>query len=128
MLTLVRGQRRSQSIVRWTSAFFRSYRGRVALLGSLSLAEIALRAFAPWPLKAIVDHLVGGHATSLPILSRLEGPDHRAALLLSIVAIGFVLQLGHELVLLAHTRVQARLAQRMVFDLRSDRKSTRLNS
>jgi len=105
--------------VRWTLAFFRPYRGRVAFLGSLSLAEIALRACAPWPLKAIVDHLVGGQATSLPVLSRLEGPDHRVALLLSIVGAGFVLQLGHELVLLAHTRVQARLAQRMVFDLRS---------
>jgi len=34
----------------------------------------------------------------------------------ALVAIGLALQLGHELVLMAHTRVQARLAQRMVFD------------
>jgi ABC-type multidrug transport system fused ATPase/permease subunit len=99
-------------------SFFASYRRRVAVLASLSLAEIGLRAVAPWPLKAVVDHLVGEHA-SLPVLSRIVPPDHRSAFLLSVVATGLVLQLGHELVLMMHTRVQSKLAQQMVFDVRS---------
>ena len=47
--------RRPQSTLRWTFSFFRSYRKPAALLASLSLAEIALRAASPWPFKALID-------------------------------------------------------------------------
>jgi ABC-type multidrug transport system fused ATPase/permease subunit len=91
--------------LRWTLAYIRPHRRRIAGLAVLSLAEIALRAVAPWPLKAVVDRVVAPHP--------------RPAVLMAIVAAGFLLQLSHQLVLLLHTRVQARLAQRMVFNLRS---------
>jgi ATP-binding cassette, subfamily B, bacterial len=92
-------------MLRWTLAYIRPHRRRLALLAALSLAEVVLRALAPWPLKAIVDRLVSGVAT-VPVV-------------LAIVAAGVVIQLTHQLVLLVHTRVQARIAQRMVFNLRS---------
>jgi ATP-binding cassette subfamily B protein/subfamily B ATP-binding cassette protein MsbA len=104
MLHLVRRQPRSDSTVRWMLSFLGLYRPQAAVLASLSLAEIGLRAMAPWPLKVIVDDLVAHHG---------------AAALLTMVAIGLVLQLGHEVVLMVHTRVQSRLAQQMVLDVRS---------
>jgi ATP-binding cassette, subfamily B, bacterial len=116
----VSGQSRRQtdSALPWTLSFLRPYRRTVARLVALSLAEIGLRAFAPWPLKAIVDFLTRG-APPLAVVSRQLVAAHPLALLVGVVAAGLLLQVGHELVLLAHTRVQARLAQRMVFDLRS---------
>jgi ATP-binding cassette subfamily B protein len=118
-LVQVPGRPRVDSTLRWTLGFFVPYRRRVAALAGLSIAEIALRALAPWPLKVIVDRLVARSAAPVPVLSRLISTSNATATLLGVVAIGVALQLGHELVLLAHTRLQARLAQRIVFDLRA---------
>jgi ATP-binding cassette subfamily B protein len=106
-LTLVAPAPRRHSTLGWTLSFFRSYRRRVALLASLSVAEIGLRAASPWPFKAIVDLLVSRGGASRPV-----------AWLFAIAGIGLALQLTHQLVLLLHTRLQARLAQDMVFRLR----------
>jgi ATP-binding cassette subfamily B protein/subfamily B ATP-binding cassette protein MsbA len=116
-LVLVSSRPRRDSTLRWTLSFVAPYRWRVAVLGLLSLAEIGLRALAPWPLKTIVDHLVGS-GRPIAILGRVAASDRRTQLLL-VVAIGLALQFGHELVLMLHTRRQARLAQRMVHDLRA---------
>jgi ATP-binding cassette, subfamily B, bacterial len=113
-----RSRRQTDSASRWTLSFLRPYRRSVARLGALSLAEIGLRALAPWPLKAIVDLLTRGLPPLAVVSSRMVAA-HPAALLGGVVAAGLLLQVGHELVLMMHTRVQARLAQRMVFDLRS---------
>ena len=113
-----RTRRQTDSALPWTLSFLRPYRRAVARLVALSIGEIALRALAPWPLKAIVDFLTRG-APPVAAVPRWVVAAHPIALLGSVVAAGLLLQIGHELVLLAHTRVQARLAQRMVFDLRS---------
>jgi ABC-type multidrug transport system fused ATPase/permease subunit len=117
-LVLVPARSRPPSTLEWTVSFFRPYRHRVALLGLLSLAEIGLRALAPWPLKVVVDHLVG-RGTPVPFLSKIVPPDRRSTFVLTVVVVGLILQLGHQLVLMLHTRLQARLAQRMVHDLRT---------
>src|SRR3954471_16311729 len=101
----VPGPRRSSPIVRWAIAYVRPHGRAVALLAALSLAEVALRALGPWPLKAVIDGLIA--------------PAPSIRLILAIVGAGVLLQITHQLVLLLHTRVQARLAQRMVFNLRS---------
>jgi ABC-type multidrug transport system fused ATPase/permease subunit len=105
-------------MVRWTLSFLRPYHGRVAALGALSFAEIALRAAAPWPLKVIVDHLLTAGAP-VPVISTRLGTTGRVPVLFTVVVIGFALQIGHQVVLMLHTRLQTRVAQRMVFDLRS---------
>jgi ABC-type multidrug transport system fused ATPase/permease subunit len=117
-LARVPSRRQTDSAVGWTLSFLRPYRRAVAALALLSAAEIALRALAPWPIKAIVDALSGSHA-SLPGPLRSWTPTAPAALLAAVVGAGLLLQLGHELVLMVHTRVQSRIAQQMVFDLRS---------
>lgn len=98
-------------------SFLRPYRLRVAHLAVLSLLEIGLRALSPWPLKTIVDHLVAGSGAPIPVLSAIATTPRQ--LLIAVVAIGVLIQLAHELVLLLHSRLQARVAQRMVFDLRA---------
>ena len=104
----------------WTLSLLRPYRARVVVIVALSLLEIALAALAPWPLKAVVDNVLGGHA--LP--SAVAGPAQMLAggstvgLLTVIVVAGLLLQLTSELVLMAHTQIQVDTAQRLVYDLR----------
>jgi ATP-binding cassette subfamily B protein/subfamily B ATP-binding cassette protein MsbA len=104
----------------WTLSLLRPYRARVAAIVALSLLEIGLAALAPWPLKAVVDNVLGGHA--LPPL--VAGPASALAggsavgLLILIVVAGLLLQLTSELVLMVHTQIQVDTAQRLVYDLR----------
>jgi ATP-binding cassette, subfamily B, bacterial len=107
-LTLAPAAGRPETTFRWTVSFFRPYRSRIALLTALSVTEIALRAATPWPFKAVVDLLVTHAGVARP-----------PALLVGIVGIGLLLQLGHQLVLMAHSRLQTRIAQDVVFTLRS---------
>src|SRR5688500_16994101 len=104
----------------WTLSFLRPYRARVAAIVALALLEIALAALAPWPLKAVVDNVLGGHA--LPPL--VAGPAQTlsggsaAGLLVVIAVAGLLLQLASELALMTHTQIQVSTAQRIVYDLR----------
>lgn len=77
------------------------------MLGGLSIAEVALRVLAPWPLKSIVDRLVSSRASV------------QATTIVGIAGIGLLIQLTHQIVLLFHTRLQTRLGQRIVFDTQS---------
>jgi ATP-binding cassette subfamily B protein/subfamily B ATP-binding cassette protein MsbA len=101
------------------TSFLVPYRSSVSVLAGLSVLEVALRALAPWPLKAIVDNLLTPGAPGGSAVSGFIAEYGRPAVLLGVVGTGIALQLGHQLVLMLHTRRQARLAQRMVFDLRS---------
>ena len=107
--------------VGWTMGLIRPYSARVAALGGLSLTEVLLRAGTPWPLKAVVDHVSGNE----PVPSWLEpfvlpvSPDPRLRTLSAIVVLAVAIQLGHQLVLMLHSRLHARIGQSMVFALRS---------
>jgi len=108
------------SLAGWTLSFLRPYRARVAAIVALSLIEIGLAALAPWPFKAVVDNVLGGHA--LPDLvvgpaTALSGGS-TVGLLAVIVVAGLLLQLASELVLMVHTQIQVDTAQRLVYDLR----------
>ena len=104
----------------WTLSFLRPYRARVIAIVALSLLEIGLAALAPWPLKAVVDNVLGGHplpaAVAAPALALSGGSA--AGLLALIVVAGLLLQLASELVLMAHTQIQVDTGQRIVYDLR----------
>ena len=108
------------SLAGWTLSFLRPYRARVTAIVALSLLEIGLAALAPWPLKAVVDNVLGGHP--LPpfadSMARSLAGGSAAGLLALIVVAGLLLQLTSELVLMAHTQIQVDTAQRIVYDLR----------
>ena len=109
------------SVARWTLGFLRPYRAQAMAIVGLSLVEVALAALAPWPLKIIVDHVLSG----LPLpdaLARLTPgavAGSAAALLVAVVIAGLVIQVVHEMVRMSHTQLQVRVAQRVVYTLRS---------
>ena len=49
------------AVIAWTLSFLRPYRTRVLAISILSVAEIGLTALAPWPLKIVVDSVLGDH-------------------------------------------------------------------
>ncbi len=109
------------SALGWTLQLMQPYAGRVATLGALSLGEVGLRALSPWPLKAVIDCVVGHDALPLwlrPLMLPVS-TDVRVRALAAIVVIGLVTQFAHQLVLMLHTRLHTRIGQDMVYALRA---------
>lgn len=104
----------------WCLSFLRDYKARVAGIAALATIEIGLAALAPWPLKAVVDNVLGGQALPgwLDALVRPLAGSSPGALLAVIVVTGLVLQLGHEIVRMFHTQLQVDTGQRIVYTLR----------
>ena len=110
----------SASLIAWSLAHLKPYRARVVAVAVLSLVEIGLAALAPWPLKLVVDSVLGTHP--LPrIVAGLAAPfaASSAALLVAIVVTGILLQIANELVRVGHTQLQVEMGQRVVYDLRA---------
>jgi ABC-type multidrug transport system fused ATPase/permease subunit len=105
----------------WALAFLRPYRGRSVLIVTLAMTEIGLAALAPWPMKAIVDNVFGGHPFPAPLQGLTDAltGGSPAALLVLVALVGFGLQLLHELVRAAHTQVGVSTAQAIVYTLRA---------
>jgi ATP-binding cassette, subfamily B, bacterial len=109
------------TLAAWTLSFLRPYRARVAAIVALSVLEVGLATLAPWPLKAVVDNALGGH----PLPAAIAGPitalagTSPTAILVVIVVAGLLLQLASEVVLMAHTQLQVKTGQRVVYDLRA---------
>ena len=104
---------------RWSLGYLKAYESRIALLALLSLVEVALRALLPWPMKAIVDQALGTQLPSAWLLA-LPGVSagNRVSLLVAIAAAGVTVQLLHQGVLLAHTRLFTVTGQRLTRDVR----------
>jgi ATP-binding cassette, subfamily B, bacterial len=117
---------RNDSTLLWILRYLRPYRGRVAGLASLSVCEVTLRVLSPWPMKAVVDHVVGTAplpswlAWTLTPLTTMFGlvPGPRERLLVSVVVAGLLLQIAHQAVMMVHTRLSVATGHRMVRDLR----------
>lgn len=81
---------------------------------------------APWPMKAVIDHVLGTTpvppwlaATLEPFSHLVRGIDgERDRLLLAIVLAGLVVQLAHQAVMMFHSRLCAATGHRIVCDLR----------
>jgi ABC-type multidrug transport system fused ATPase/permease subunit len=108
------------SLAAWTWSCLRPYRGRVVLLVGVALVNIALGILAPWPLKLVVDNVLGRHPLPGPLdrlATSLVG-DSQAGLLIAVVAGGLLLQVLTQLVSLVNTQLQVDTGQRMVYALR----------
>jgi ATP-binding cassette subfamily B protein/subfamily B ATP-binding cassette protein MsbA len=117
---------RVDSIQTWIWRYLRPYRGRIAGLAALSFAEVILRVLSPWPLKAVIDHVVGGAplgSVSAAVLSPLANAlamvgGERERLLASIVVWGLAIQIGHQIALMFYSRLSTVTGRSMVRDLR----------
>ena len=109
------------TLLSWTLSFLRPYRERTLVIAILSVLEIGLAALAPWPLKLIVDTVLGGAPLPRPILIALPTAvaTSAAALLVAIVITGLLIQLGSEIVRMIHTQLQVKMGQRIVYGLRA---------
>ena len=108
------------SLLAWTLSFLRPYRARVIVIALLVALEIGLAALAPWPLKAVVDNVLGGHAlpaSVIPFVNDVTGGSTVGLLLLVVIA-GLLLQVTSEVALMVHTQLQVDAGQRIVYDLR----------
>ena len=103
-------------LVAWALQQASPYRGRLTLLALLSCAEVMLRVLLPWPMKAVVDVALGPQPASA-WLARLSGGVDRTALLVTIVVIGLLIQVAHQLVLMLHTRLYSATGHRITRDL-----------
>lgn len=109
------------SLFAWSLAHLRPYRVRVAVAVLLSLLEIGLAALSPWPLKLVVDSVLGSHPLPATIAA-LVAPVMAmgaATLLVTIVIAGMLVQVLTEVVRAAHTQLQVEMGQRVVYDLRA---------
>jgi ABC-type multidrug transport system fused ATPase/permease subunit len=111
-----------QPLIPWALSFLRPYRGRVALLAVLLLAEIGLGALQPWPLKVVIDYVLQHDQHPIPEpfghwLAPIYGGNF-AMLLVMLVGAGVLLQMTNQFVSAYGTQVQVDTGQRMVYDLR----------
>ncbi len=109
------------SLASWTLSFLRPYRMRVAAIAGLSIAEIALATLAPWPLKLVVDNVVGDHPLPEPLAALVAsaGGATPAVLLVLIVFAGLLVQVATEAIRMMHTQLQVEMGQRIVYNLRA---------
>ena len=94
----------------------------MAVLALLLLAQIVLGALQPWPLKIVVDYVLGHDANPMPEPFRswvaAVCGDNLLAVLVLFVAAGVVLQIANQFASAFGTQVQVATGQRMVYDLR----------
>jgi ABC-type multidrug transport system fused ATPase/permease subunit len=98
----------------------RPYRGRLIVLAVIAAIEIALGVLAPWPLKLVIDNVLGSHPMP-PAIAGVAGlltGGSKPELLFVIVFGGLLLQLLSQVVSTVNTQVQVDTGQRMVYTLR----------
>ena len=107
------------NLFRWALDHVGPYKRHLAVLFTLSCAELSLRVLLPWPMMAIVDQALGSAPPSSWILA-LPGvaPGDRDALLIAIAALGFGIQMAHQAVLMTHTRLHSIAGHLVTRDLR----------
>jgi ATP-binding cassette subfamily B protein/subfamily B ATP-binding cassette protein MsbA len=112
-----------QSLLAWALSFLRPHRGRALLLSALLVAQIALGALQPWPLKLVIDNVLNNAEQPFPEpwqswLVAGAGGSLVAALVL-VVGAGVLLQIVNHLVTAHAMQAQVDTGQRMVYDLRA---------
>ena len=109
------------TVVSWTLGFLRPYRRQAVAILALSILEIGLAALAPWPLKVIVDYVLGDLPLPAPLASITPAAvaGSAVAFLVIVVLAGLLVQVANEVVRMIHTQMQVKVAQRVVYTLRA---------
>ena len=109
------------SLAAWTWSCLRPYRGRVAILITIAITNVALGLLAPWPLKLVVDNVLEGRPLpgALDRIGVALAGDSRAALLVLVVCGGLLLQVLTQTLSMINVQVQVDTGQRLVYALRA---------
>src|SRR5439155_13917070 len=117
----IRTQRvRSRNLYRWLLGYGLPYRAYFVIFVGLMFVEILVGLLVPWPMKVLVDNVLGG--ATLParfssLINAFSPGGGKVALLVAVCLTGLLIGLLSELVSLGHTQLQVNIGQRMVLDL-----------
>jgi ABC-type multidrug transport system fused ATPase/permease subunit len=109
------------SLAAWTWSCLRPYRGRVVMLSGIALVNITLGLLAPWPLKFVVDNVLGGQPLPGPLarLGSAIAGNSQGGLLVMVVVGGLLLQVLTQVVSMINTQLQVDTGQQLVYSLRA---------
>ena len=93
-------------------------RSLAVILGSTAVT-IVLEVLRPWPVKVLVDHVLGAHPLPPP-LAQWAGAADRGTLLAAAAVATVVIFLAGTLASMLATVLSVRVGQRMVYDLAAD--------
>jgi ATP-binding cassette, subfamily B, bacterial len=102
----------------WSLKQTRAYGSSLAVLASLSIAEVALRVLLPWPMKAVVDNALGDGAVPRWLVWMPGAAGGRERLLFAAVLFGLLVQVAHQAVLMLHSRRYSRTGLLITRDVR----------
>jgi ATP-binding cassette subfamily B protein len=108
------------SLISWTLAFMRPYRGRMLFVAVLLLFEVVLGALEPWLLKVVIDYVLVGRPMPQPFAGWLQSisGNEPLFLLVMLVVAGVVLQILHQMLSAWSTQIQVDTGQRLVYSMR----------
>jgi ATP-binding cassette subfamily B protein len=98
-------------------AYVRPYWALALLTGVMILISAAVALLVPWPLKIIIDSVLGSQP--VPWLFRWIG-GHKYPLLIAVVLAGFFVVFLENLASVLHNYLATKLDQRMTLDFRGD--------
>jgi ATP-binding cassette, subfamily B, bacterial len=100
--------------------YLRPYWKLVTLSIALTVLISVASLLAPWPLKIIIDNVLGEHPVH-PALAHVGwGDDRKFALLVVAVVGGLLIAFLHHALTVLHSYVNTGFEQRMILDFRSD--------
>src|SRR6266576_46062 len=111
---------RSGNLYRWLLGYGSPYRASLLVFVGLMVLEILVGLLVPWPMKILVDNVLGEAtlpAWLLGLMNSLSLGGGKIALLVAVCVAGLLIGLLSELVSLVHTQLQVNIGQRMVLDL-----------
>lgn len=114
-------QTQPKHVFRWALGYLRPYRGRIALFLIVTVVEILSGLLLPWPMKFIVDNVLGNQPMPgwLATITGVFGSGALAMLVLGCTAY-LVFHYASEFISVAHTQMQQSIGQRLIFDLRQE--------
>ncbi|MGI9068899.1 MAG: ABC transporter ATP-binding protein [Pyrinomonadaceae bacterium] len=111
---------RSRKLYRWLLSYGLPYRASFVIFVGLMITEIFVGLLVPWPMKILVDNVLGGEAMPAwlaGLIHTFSLGSGKVALLIAVCVTGLLIGLLSELVSLGHTQLQVNIGQRMVLDL-----------
>src|SRR4030095_5471533 len=99
----------------WTWSCLRPYRGRVAILTTIAIINVALGVLAPWQLKLVLNIVLSGRPLpgALDRMGVALVGDSRAALLVLVVCGGLLLQVLTQTLSMINVQVQVGTGRRL---------------
>jgi ATP-binding cassette, subfamily B, bacterial len=113
------GQKRTNSPYRWALGYLHPYRKRLIVFGLVAVAEIISGLLLPWPMKFIVDNVLG----TQPVSGLMVGvADMLSANRMTMLMLGcasyLVFHYARECITVLHTQMALTIGQNLIFDLR----------